>query len=221
MCDLPGSARVVSGASALRIRTHQICPPPCGAGKSHIVTSQPPPRARGETETGSWEAWSDESGWQPESLSAESLLGPGPEPRACPYVPWQGGAVAPFFRVRLRLTRLSHLLGSHRGAGTRTQCPLTPVLSPLIWPHTAVWPLATCKNQWGQLPPRWGWGGTRLGRGCAFSELAAWGAVFPGTPPPGGSSPLPLSTKGGGTAVTVGVGRVAESKWQAVGGRIL
>ena len=37
----------------------------------------------------------------------------------------------------------------------------------------------------------------------------------------GGSCPLPLPVEEGAIALAVGGGRVVESKWQAVGGRIL
>lgn len=47
-----------------------------------------------------------------------SCLGPGPGRRACPYIPWQGGAVTPVLRVGPRLTHLSHLLSSQSGVGT-------------------------------------------------------------------------------------------------------
>lgn len=52
--------------------------------------------------------------------------------------------------------------------------------------------------------------------------LWAWGGddtVFPGIPLPGNSA-FPLPTQEGGMALAVGVGRVAESKWQVVGGGI-
>lgn len=43
---------------------------------------------------------------------------------------------------------------------------------------------------------------------------------FPGAPPPRGVCPLPLLVEEGGTTRAVGVGREAESKWQAGGGRL-
>lgn len=125
MCDSPISLLVVSVASLLRIPAAASRAAPtsslglCAALEIPLRRKPATPRGLGETETWGWEALADEPGQQPESPSLDSLrvaaLGGG---RACPYIPWQGGAAPPFLRVGPRLPRLSHWFSSQSGVGT-------------------------------------------------------------------------------------------------------
>lgn len=99
---------------------------------------------------------------RPEEPGFESLLWPRTEPRVGPYIPRQGGADTPFFRVRPRLTRLESLAQlMQRGGDSNLELPDSRDLSSEpVWPQTAAWPLAMVQKKawtsWGKIGLGWG-----------------------------------------------------------------
>lgn len=205
MCGLPGSPRVVSGASPLLPPAPH--PPDMTASvrrwKIPRRHKPAPPRSLGETET--------------RRPGFESLLGPGLWARACLNIPWRGGAGTPFLGVRLRLTRCSHSLRSHGRAGTLSRVlPGSSFLPEPVSPHCSV-ALGHSVKTGG---PGGGsdWGGVCAGSEHSLCALGLRGQCFQGPPPRGNHLP-PNPGRGSSTCgVAVGAGTVAEANgrwWEA------
>lgn len=181
MCGLPGSPRVVSGASPLLPPAPH--PPDMTASvrrwKIPRRHKPAPPRSLGETET--------------RRPGFESLLGPGLWARACLNIPWRGGAGTPFLGVRLRLTRCSHSLRSHGRAGTLSRVlPGSSFLPEPVSPHCSVALGHSMKTS----GPGGGsdWGGVCAGSEHSLCALGLRGQCFQA--PPQGKSPPSQPRKG-------------------------
>lgn len=127
----------------------------------------------------------------------ESLLWPGTGRRVGRYLPWQGGAVTPFFRVRPRLTRRESLARlTQRSADSNLVLPAACALSSEpVSPKTAVWPLAMVQKPPGQAGGKWDQGGSvHLASACP--ELCSWfRRAVSRDPSRRGNSPLPLQPR--------------------------